>query len=104
MACAAQRARSGLAARGQRTSSAVGMLTPLSFQPSGVREGPLPEPWLRTAKNSEATGATSCPPEGLRGHRWRDQYWPDHQDIVGAGRGDLQAALGVRVPAHVREI
>ena len=30
--------------------------------------------------------------------------WTDHQDIVGAGRGDLQAALGVRVPAHVREI
>jgi site-specific DNA recombinase len=29
---------------------------------------------------------------------------PDHQYIVGAGRGDLQAALGVRVPAHVREI
>jgi site-specific DNA recombinase len=29
---------------------------------------------------------------------------PDHQDVVGARRRDLEPALGVGVPAHVREV
>ena len=29
---------------------------------------------------------------------------PDHQHVMGAGGGDLEGALGMRLPAHLREV